>query len=70
MWFENTGAGRFTIRDLASAPTHLVTLAIGDVTGDGRADLVTGGMHVSWPYNRMSRVTLWTNRWGAKPAKP
>ena len=70
VWFENTGAGRFTMRDLASSPTHLVTLAIGDVTGDGRPDLVTGGMHVSWPYDRMSRVTLWTNRWGAKPATP
>ena len=70
VWFENTGAGRFTMHDLASSPTHLVTLAIDDVTSDGRPDLVTGGMHVSWPYDRMSRVTLWTNRWGAKPTTP
>ena len=34
----------------------------GDLTGDGRPDLVTGGMHMSWPYDRMSRVTMWTNR--------
>ena len=46
------------------APTHLVTLAVGDLTGDGRPDLVTGGMHMSWPYDRMSRLTLWTNTWG------
>ena len=65
VWFENTGDRRFTMRPLASSPTHLITLAIGDLSGDGRPDLVTGGMHVSWPYDRMSRVTLWTNRWGA-----
>ena len=65
VWFENTGGARFTQRPLARSPTHLVTLAIGDVSGDGRPDLVTGGMHISWPYDRMSRVTLWTNRWGA-----
>ena len=70
VWFENGGAGRFTMHDLSASPTHLITLAIGDVTGDGRPDLVTGGMHVSWPYDRMSRVTLWTNRGIAKPATP
>jgi hypothetical protein len=25
-------------------------------------DLVTGGMHISRPYDRLSRVTLWTQR--------
>jgi FG-GAP-like repeat len=71
VWFENGGDQRFTMRDVAASPTHLVTLAAGDVTNDGRPDLVTGGMHVSWPYDRMSRVTLWTNHWGASTsAKP
>jgi hypothetical protein len=37
-------------------------VAAGDLDGDGRVDLVTGGMHVSRPYDRMSRVTLWTHR--------
>ena len=65
VWLENDGRATFTLHDVASAPTHLVTLAIGDLTGDGRPDLVTGGMHMSWPYNRLSRLTLWTNQWGA-----
>jgi FG-GAP-like repeat len=63
MWLENDGQQRFTLRDLASAPTHLVTLAIGDLDGDRRPDLVTGGMHMSWPYDRLSRLTVWMNQW-------
>jgi hypothetical protein len=62
-WFENDGAMGFTLRPLASTPTHLITLAAADLTGDGRPDLVTGGMHVSPPFDRMSRVTVWTNAW-------
>jgi hypothetical protein len=61
VWLENDGRMRFALHDLASAPTHLVTVAAGDVTGDGRIDLVTGGLHASRPYDRMSRITLWTN---------
>jgi len=67
LWLENDGRARFTLRDVASAPTHLVTLAAGDLTGDGRPDLVTGGMHMSWPYDRLSRLTLWINQWPAAP---
>jgi FG-GAP-like repeat len=65
VWLENDGEQRFTLRDLASAPTHLVTLAIGDLDGDRRPDLVTGGMHMSWPYDRLSRLTVWMNGWRA-----
>jgi hypothetical protein len=65
VWLENDGRARFTLRDVAGSPTHLVTLAAGDLTGDGRPDLVTGGMHMSWPYDRLSRLTLWTNQWSA-----
>ncbi len=63
-WFENDGRMRFTERGLASTPTHLVTLAIADLNGDKRPDLVTGGMHMSWPFDRLSRVMVWTNDWG------
>ena len=63
VWLENDGQMRFAMHDVANAPTHLVTLGAGDLTGDGRIDLVTGGLHASRPYDRMSRVTLWTNAW-------
>ena len=63
-WFENDGKMGFTLRPLATSPTHLITLAIGNIDGDSRPDLVTGGMHMSYPYDRMSRVTVWTNHWG------
>ena len=46
---------------LANAPTHLITLGAGDFTGDGRADLVTGGLHMNRPFDRLSRVTLWNH---------
>ena len=63
-WFENDGTMSFTLRPLATSPTHLITLAIGNIYGDARPDLVTGCMHMSFPYDRMSRVTVWTNHWG------
>jgi len=59
VWLENDGRMRFAMHDAAASPTHLVTVAAGDLTGDGRPDLVTGGMHISRPYDRMSRITMW-----------
>jgi hypothetical protein len=61
VWLENDGRQRFRMHDIASSPTHLVTLAAGDMNGDGRPDLVTGGLHISPPFDRMGRVTLWVN---------
>jgi len=52
----------FTLRPIAGTPTHLITLAIGDLDGDARPDLATGGMHMSYPFDRMSRVMVWTSR--------
>jgi hypothetical protein len=68
IWLENNGRQQFTRHDVAKSPTHLITLAIGDLDGNGTADLVTGGMHISRPYDRMSRVTVWSNRGSAPPA--
>jgi len=56
-----TTAVRFAMHAAAASPTHLVTVAAGDLTGDGRPDLVTGGLHISRPYDRMSRITVWAN---------
>jgi hypothetical protein len=62
VWLENSGRMQFTMHDIASSPTHLITVAIGDLNDDGKPDLVTGGMHISGPYDRISRVTAWSNR--------
>ena len=68
VWLENNGRMQFTLHAIATTPTHLITLALGDLNGDGQADLVTGGMHVSRPYDRMSRVTAWS-RHGPAPRR-
>lgn len=61
IWLENDGKMQFTKHDIANSPTHLITLETGDFNNDGLNDFVTGGMHTYPPYDRMGRVTLWTN---------
>ena len=64
---ENDGRMNFTRRQIRTALTHLITVAIGDIDGNNRPDLVTGGMHISRPYKNMSRVTAWINRGATTP---
>jgi hypothetical protein len=52
---------QFITHGLANNPTHLLTLELGDFNNDGLMDMVTGGMHVYQPYDRMGRITLWIN---------
>lgn len=59
LWLENDGAMRFTLHGIASAPTHLQSVAVGDLDGDGKPDAATGGMHISRPYDRLGRVMGW-----------
>jgi hypothetical protein len=62
IWLENDGRQNFTARRLADRPTHLATVACGDLNGDGRADVVAGGFHVIEPFDRLGRITLWMSR--------
>ena len=62
---ENDGKMRFARRNVTNIPTHLQSLDQGDFDNDGEVDLVTGGLHVYEPYDRMDRVVLWRNRWVA-----
>jgi hypothetical protein len=62
LWLRNDGGLRFSAHELASSPTHLLTAAIGDLDGDTRPDIVTGGMHISRPFDRMGRITAWLTK--------
>ncbi len=62
IWLENDGEQRFTPHGIAGAPTHLVAADVADLDGDGRPDIVAGGLHMFGPYDRLGRVTLWANR--------
>ncbi len=61
IWLENTGNGQFTKHTIARKPTHLITLETGDFDRNGQMDMITGGMYLYPPYDRMGRVTLWMN---------
>lgn len=62
VWLENDGSQQFTTWQIDEQPIHLVTLAVGDITGDTRPDIVAGGLNLRKPYQRMGRVTAWVNR--------
>ncbi len=59
VYFENDGAMNFTMRPLATEPTHLSIVDAADVDGDGIEELVTGGFHAYPPWDRMSRIAVW-----------
>ena len=61
IWFENTGEMKFVKHNITNAPTHLIILETGDFNNDGLTDFVSGGMYPYPPFDRMSRITLWTN---------
>ncbi|HEU5079833.1 MAG TPA: VCBS repeat-containing protein [Opitutaceae bacterium] len=59
MAWMNDGAQHFTPLPLARTPTHLLAMAIGDLDGDGKPEIVTGGFHIYPPWTEMSRISLW-----------
>lgn len=62
-WLENTGGFRnFVKRRIAYAPTNMAKIDVGDVDGDGKPDIVGGGMHVPGPLDRKGRITVWLGR--------
>ena len=58
---ENDGAMQFIRHDVGTVPSHLVAVDAADMDDDGDVDLVTAGMHVYPPFDRMGRITLWRN---------
>ena len=67
VWLENDGQQNFSIWQIAEKPTHLVTVACGDLDNDGRDDIVAGGLHVTSPYTNLGRITKWTSRQEVAP---
>ncbi len=62
MAWLNDGRQNFTPVVLAHTPTHLITLAVGDLDGNGVPVLVTGGFHAFPPFEHMSNITLWRRK--------
>jgi hypothetical protein len=60
-WIENRGHGELALHGLASAPTHLIAADAADLDGDGRVDLVTAGMALYAPFDRIERLTVWSS---------
>lgn len=59
VWLENDGQQNFTARQIADNPTNLATVDVGDFNGDGKADIIAGGMHVAGPLGKVGRLTVW-----------
>jgi len=62
MAWINDGREGFMPVPLAHTPTHLLTVAAGDLDGNGVPVIVTGGFHMLPPWEHMSNVTLWRKK--------
>ena len=58
---ENKGNNEFKKHTIAKSPTHLISLELADFNNDGYMDMVTGGVYIYPPYDKLERVTLWMN---------
>ena len=62
VWLENDGQQRFQTWQIDNKPSHLVTVACGDLNVDGCNDIVAGGLHLPRPFDRLGRITSWTSQ--------
>lgn len=63
VWLENDGKQNFQIRQIAQHSTHLVTVACGDLNGDGRDDIVAGALKSMLAYkDNDGRVAAWISK--------
>lgn len=60
--YINNGAQEFEAKTLANTPTHLVSVAIANLEGDGYPEFVTGGFLAYPPWGEVSRVRIWSKR--------
>ena len=63
VWLENDGRMQFTMHPIASSPTHLITLAVGDLDGDGKpisspAACTSAGPTIGWDASRRGLGSL------------
>ena len=59
VWLSNDGKGSFKKHLISRFPYELVTVDAADLNGDGKADLVSGAMHLKPPDKRITRATIW-----------
>jgi len=61
---ENSGAGQFLQQTIDLEPHHRSCVALADVTGDSRPEIVTGGVYRSGPYTAPLGLVIWHDRGG------
>lgn len=66
VWLQNDGQQNFTCWQIAAKPLHLVTVAVGDIDGDGKPDIVAGSLNVRRPHAGAGRLTAWINGGGSE----